>query len=124
MQSEESPFWWLHSVDHPDVAVPVTTPWPFFAEYEVKVTDEDARQLEVDSAGQTEVLCVVCAAEQLTDFTVNLVAPVVVNTVSRIGRQIINETRGYAVREPLFSEVDLNSVQTTAPGVPMAARGV
>ena len=42
-QSDDSPFYWLHSVEDADVAVPVTSPWLFFADYEVRVPDDEAR---------------------------------------------------------------------------------
>ena len=63
--TEASPFWWLHSVDHADIAVPVTKPWLFFHDYEVKVSDDDARKLQLDEPAGAEILCVVRAAEEL-----------------------------------------------------------
>lgn len=113
-QSERTPFYWLHSADHADVAVPVTMPWLFFSDYEVRVPDEDAAQLLLTDPGSAEIFCVVRAAESLEDFTINLAGPVLVNGDARLGRQIINDAGGYAVRQPLFSEVELNEVRTGA----------
>ena len=76
----DSPFFWLHSVDHDDVAVPVTNPWLFFDSYEVRVSDEDAARLELADPADADILCVVRATEQLEDFSVNLAAPVVLHT--------------------------------------------
>jgi flagellar assembly factor FliW len=118
----DSPFFWLHSVDHDDVAVPVTNPWLFFGSYEVRVSDEDAARLELADPADADILCVVRASEQLEEFSVNLAAPVVLHTASRLGRQIINDAHGYAVREPLFGEVELSDVQATTPRVPVAAQ--
>jgi flagellar assembly factor FliW len=118
----DSPFFWLHSVDHDDVAVPVTNPWLFFDSYEVRVSDEDAARLELVDPADADILCVVRATEQLEDFSVNLAAPVVLHTNNRLGRQIINDAHGYAVREPLFGEVELGDVQATTPRVPVAAQ--
>jgi len=39
----DSPFSWLHSVDDPDLALPVTRPWQFFPDYEVVLPDLDFR---------------------------------------------------------------------------------
>src|SRR5260370_31746659 len=103
-QSERTPFYWLPSGDHPDVAVPVTMPWLFFSDYEVRIPDEDAAQLMLSEPGSAEIFCVVRAAESLEDFTINLAGPVLVNGDRRIGRQIINHAGGYAVRPPLFAE--------------------
>jgi flagellar assembly factor FliW len=110
-QSERTPFYWLHSADHPDVAVPVTMPWLFFSDYEVRVPDEDAAQLRLSDPGSAEIFCVVRAAQSLEDFTINLAGPVIVNAEAQLGRQIINDAGGYAVRQPLFSEVELNEVR-------------
>jgi len=110
-QTERTPFYWLHSAEHADVAVPVTMPWLFFSGYEVRVPDEDASRLQLADTGAAEIFCVVRAASKLEDFTINLAGPVIVNAARGIGRQIINAAGGYAVRQPLFSEVELNEVR-------------
>ena len=122
-QSDRTPFYWLHSADHSNVAVPVTMPWLFFADYEVRVPDEDAAQLLLGDLGSAEIFCVVRAAAALEDFTINLAGPVIVNADQRLGRQIINAAGGYAVRQPLFSEVALNQVRagTAQVNVPATA---
>jgi flagellar assembly factor FliW len=124
-QSEQTPFYWLHSAVHPDVAVPVTMPWLFFSGYEVRVPDEDAQQLNLSDPGSAEIFCVVRAASKLAEFTINLAGPVIVNSERRLGRQIINAVGGYAVRQPLFSEVELNEVRadTAKVTVPATATG-
>jgi flagellar assembly factor FliW len=120
-KSENTPFYWLHSAEHPDVAVPVTMPWLFFSGYEVRVPDEDAARLLLSDSGAAEIFCVVRAAPQLEDFTINLAGPVIVNASRRIGRQIINAAGGYAVRQPLFSEVELNEVRNDPARVVVSA---
>ena len=111
-------------MEHPEIAVPVTTPWLFFSDYEVRVPDEDARRLGLENNGQVDIFVVVRATEQLEDFSVNLAAPVILHTDKRQGRQIMNDAGGYAVRHPLFSEVELNDVQASTPRVPVAAEAI
>jgi flagellar assembly factor FliW len=123
-QSETSAFYWLHSVDDPAIALPVTTPWLFFPTYEVQVADEDARRVALDGPEGADIFCVVRAAERLEDFTVNLRGPLVVNANQRLGCQIINEATSFDVREPLFAQVELEAVQPSAPAAPVAAMGV
>jgi flagellar assembly factor FliW len=120
-KDEASPFFWLHSVDHGDVAVPVTSPWLFFSDYEVRVPEEDARRLGLTDAGDAYIVCVVRAAEELADFSINLASPLVVNATTRAGRQVINNLGGYSVRHPLFSEVELNEVEPARASVPVTA---
>jgi flagellar assembly factor FliW len=123
-QQEGSSFYWLHSVDDPSVALPVTQPWLFFPSYDVAVSDDDSAKLGLDSAEQADVFCVVRAAQELEDFTVNLRGPIVVHSDKRLGRQIINTAAEYDVRQPLFSQVELSQVRPAAPAAPVAATAV
>ncbi len=120
-QNPDSPFMWFHSVEHPEVAVPVINPWLFFADFEVRMSEEDARTIELEDATKASILCVVRAGEELSEFTVNLIAPIVLHTDERLGRQIINDVRGYAVDQPLFSEVQLSEITAAASPLPVAA---
>ena len=101
----ESPFSWLHSIEDPDLALPVTRPWEFFADYEVVVSDEEARALGLgDDAAPADVWVTVRAAQSLEDFTVNLRAPIVVTSAADgpAAFQVINDAPGLEVRTPLF----------------------
>lgn len=120
-QSPDSPFYWLHAVDEPAIAVPVTNPWLFFTDYEVKIGDDDSARLELAGSQGVEIVCVVRACSELADFTVNLASPVVIHAERLLGRQVINEVGGYAVRQPLFSEVELDDVRPNSLGVQVAA---
>jgi flagellar assembly factor FliW len=106
-KDEDSPFYWLHSAEHEDVALPVTNPWLFYPEYEVRVSDEDSRRLGLSSPGDATILCVVRATASPEDCSVNLAGPVVIHQHHKVGRQILNDAGGYSVRHPLFSEVEL-----------------
>jgi flagellar assembly factor FliW len=120
-KNDDSPFYWLHSVERVDLAVPVTSPWLFFSDYEVRVSDQEARSLGLSDPSDALIACVVRASERIADFTINLACPLIVNTQSRIGRQIINDAGGYSVRHPLFSEVDMDEAQTAPTAVPVTA---
>jgi flagellar assembly factor FliW len=123
-RDDKAVFYWLHSIDDPSLALPVTVPWPFFNDYEVKLSDDDAATLELDSPQDAEIFCVVRATDQLGDFTVNLRGPIVIHGDRRLGRQVINEVGGYGVREQLFSRVPLSEVRPATPAAPVAATGV
>lgn len=119
--SDDSPFFWLHSVEDASTAIPVTSPWLFFSDYEVRVPDDEAKRLDLSSPADAYIVCVVRATENLADFTINLAGPLVINAGSRVGRQILNDAGGYSVRHPLFSEVELNEVDATRSAVPVTA---
>jgi flagellar assembly factor FliW len=96
----DSAFRWLQSVDDPAVALPVTSPWTFFADYTVDLSDEDDRRVDADD--DTAVWVTVRAGAELSDFSANLRAPIVISRGR--GHQVINEASDAPVRAPLFSE--------------------
>ena len=101
----ESPFSWLHSVEDPDLALPVTRPWEFFPDYEVVLADAEAASLGIEGDAPTDVWVTVRATERVEDFTVNLRAPIVVapGAEGPEAYQVINEASGVDVRAPLFA---------------------
>jgi flagellar assembly factor FliW len=123
-KSDDSPFYWLHSVEHDDVAVPVTSPWLFFSDYEVRVPEDEARSLGLHAPSDAYIVCVVRATEDLGETTINLAGPLIINAESRTGRQVLNDAGGYSVRHPLFSEVELNEVQPVRSDIPVTAAAV
>jgi flagellar assembly factor FliW len=98
--SEDAAFLWLHSMDDPDLAIPVTNPFRFFDTYEVELSDDEAARIGITQADATSVYVTVRAAETLEGFSANLRAPIVVSAGR--GHQIINQSPDAPVRAPLF----------------------
>jgi flagellar assembly factor FliW len=101
----DSPFSWLHSVEDPDLALPVTRPWEFFPGYEVVLGDAEADALGLSVDAAADVWVTVRATERVEDFTVNLRAPIVVaaGADGPEAYQVINEAPDADVRAPLFA---------------------
>ena len=98
----DGPFQWLHSVDDPSLALPVTNPWGFFPEYEVSLSDEDGDRIDAESPEEIAVWVTVRAGSELSDFSANLRAPIIV--CKGRGHQVINEWAEADVRAPLFPD--------------------
>jgi flagellar assembly factor FliW len=96
----DAPFLWLHSLDDPALALPVTNPHRFFADFAVEVVDDDVERLGLADSGSMDVYVTVRAAPAPEDFTANLRAPILV----RAGQawQVINQAPGCELRVPLF----------------------
>lgn len=101
-RTEDAAFLWLQSLEDPELALPVTNPFRFFARYEVEVSDEDAAVIGAGDDDRTSVYVTVRAAEQLEEFTANLAAPIIV--AGGKGHQVINQAPDSPVRAPLFTE--------------------
>jgi flagellar assembly factor FliW len=102
VREESAPFLWLHSLDDPSLAIPVTNPWYFFPSYEVEVSNSEAERIGVTDPAQADVYVTVRSGETIEDFRANLRAPILV--AGGYGHQVINEASGTSVRAPLFEE--------------------
>lgn len=102
-RDDDAAFVWLHSLDDPELAVPVTNPWRFFAGYEVELSDEEAERIGIEDATATSVYVTVRAAESLHDFCANLAAPILI--ADGRGHQVINQAPDAPVRAPLFADL-------------------
>ena len=100
--TDDSAFSWLHSIDDPTLALPVTNPWHFFGDYVVDLSDEAAEPITADAADVT-VFVTVRAGAELSDFYANLRAPILI--AEGQGHQVINESADAPVRAPLFPAV-------------------
>ena len=92
---------WLHSVDDPDLAVPVASPWSFFPDYAVDLPDDEATRLGITSPDEARVLVVVRVGETAQDCFANLKAPILV--AGGQGHQVLNEADA-PLRAPLIPE--------------------
>src|SRR3954467_9318874 len=108
-REESAPFLWLHSLDDPSLAIPVTNPWFFFSSYEVEVSDSEAERIGVTDPSNADVYGTVRSGEAIEDFRANLRAPILVS--GGRGHQVINEAPGTSVRSPLFEEAPAEQSQ-------------
>ena len=99
-RNEDSAFVWLHSMDDPELAIPVTNPFRFFASFEVELDDVEADRIGISDDDDTAVYVTVRAADALEHFSVNLYAPILIS--GGRGHQVINQSDDAPVRAPLF----------------------
>lgn len=90
---------WLQSTTDPDLAFLATSPHFFFADYAPEVNDADLEELGLLDPDETLLLCLLTVNED--DITANLLGPVVVNTRTRLARQVVLAETRWSTREPL-----------------------
>lgn len=95
---------WLQSMDEGEVAFPVMHPNEINPDYNPTVNDEMLAPLGELNDENTYVLVTVTAAAEPKEATVNLKAPIVINTDTRKGCQIIVED-DYPVKFNLYQAV-------------------
>lgn len=101
--SESSSFFWLQSVDEPEVAFIVINPFDFFSDLSFTVSDEDALFMGLVSREDVEVFSFVTVPDGDPEaMRTNLAGPVVVNARNRKGKQIL--VKEYSPRQMLIPE--------------------
>lgn len=101
---EDSPFYWLQSMDRPELAFAVVSPLIFDRQYQVTLGNTETMLLQVQNAKDIQLWVVVTIPRGRPDhMTANLKAPVVINLNTNLGAQIIMDDPNYDVRQALPS---------------------
>ncbi len=97
----ESPFIFLQCVDEGDVALVLTNPFVFFPDYDLELSESVVAELEIGSKEDVVVWSVVTVGKQLVEATVNLLAPIIVNVNTKLGKQVILHDSPYVAKHKL-----------------------
>ena len=92
---------WFQSLDEPQFAMPVLNPIDIVADYNPTVNDELLEPLGELTEDNLYVLVTVKVPKKLEDMTINLKAPIIINSENRQGGQIIVED-DVDVRFPIY----------------------
>ncbi|MGN6242587.1 MAG: flagellar assembly protein FliW [Motilibacteraceae bacterium] len=79
----------LRSVDDPALRFLVVPPAPFFPEYEPEIDEQWAERLQLNGDDDVLVLLIVTPGATAAESTANLLAPVMVNTRTRVAAQVL-----------------------------------
>ena len=99
---EYEPFKLLQSLEDDEISLIVTSPYEFFNEYEIKLSDETIKNLKIDSPEQVMILTTVTLNSDVKKITTNLQGPIVINTSNNFGEQIVLDNSKYKVKSPLM----------------------
>lgn len=97
---DDALFFWLQSLEDPDLAFVITDPTMFYPEYAVPIRSEQMQALSLDKLEDAQVFVIVNKVEQ--QLTGNLQGPLVVNTLERTGEQLVLADKRWTTRQPLM----------------------
>lgn len=105
---DQSPFRWLQSLDEPSVAFPIVEPAYFRNDYAPTIADTDARYLQLEADTPTLLFAIVTVPRQNPrGMTANLLGPLVVNALTRQGKQVIVQNPEYTTKHRVMEELSL-----------------
>lgn len=110
----KTPLWWLQSVDEAAVAFVVVNPLLVKPDYAPVFAAGDLEMLEVADNADMAVLCIVTIRREPFRVTANLRAPILINSLKRIGGQFVLEDSIYPIQ---YEVVDTATQKGDTPPV-------
>ncbi len=102
---ETRPIYWLQSIENKHISLPVIIPFEIFDDYSIEVKDEEMEDLDIENENDILVLNVVVIPDNITEMTVNMAAPIIINAKLGVGKQVLVDSEEFAVRQPVYEDV-------------------
>jgi len=98
--NNEGNFFWLQSVQRPELAFVVCDPLLFVPDYQVPAKTEDLEKIKLRTMEDVQVMIIVNKVDRT--LTGNLQGPLVINVGNHQGRQLVLSEKKYSTRHPLI----------------------
>lgn len=109
-EDPESPFSWIQAIEKPELAFALVDPFAIKKDYDFELKDEDASFLGIENPSQTAVFAIVVIPDDTKKISMNLKAPIIVNTNNKKAAQIILDSDKYTVRHFILDELQKQGV--------------
>ncbi|MCR5602871.1 MAG: flagellar assembly protein FliW [Lachnospiraceae bacterium] len=93
---------WMQSVQEPAFAMPVVDPLAVIPEYNPDIEDELLKPLGGITEENMLVIVTITVPREIEKMTVNLKAPIIINSESRKAAQLIIDSDRYQVKFPIY----------------------
>ena len=90
----------LQSIEKKEAAFIVINPWDTFKDYEIDINDEELLAFKDKDINNFRVFSILTITEQT--MTANLIGPIVINTLSRQGKQIVLYKSSYTTKHNIM----------------------
>lgn len=97
----DAPFAYLQSVKESQISLLITDPFIFFPNYEFDLSERVVEELNLGSSFL--IRCIVTLKQDVSQSTINLLAPIVFNLDNHTARQVILHSSEYQSRHLLWS---------------------
>lgn len=101
---EGTPLYILQSVKTPELGFVVVSPFQFFPDYQVKLTDSTIAGLEIEKEEDVALFVILTVQDPFTNTTANLQGPVVINSKKQKGKQIPLSDPNYGTKHLLMPQ--------------------
>jgi flagellar assembly factor FliW len=98
--NDEGVFFWMQSIDRPELAFVVCDPRTFVPDYRVPVKLDELELIGLETADDAQVLVIVNKVDEV--LTGNLQGPLVINAQNLTGKQLVLSDKRYTTRQPFM----------------------
>jgi flagellar assembly factor FliW len=113
----EIPFSFLQSVEDGDLAFLVTDPFLYFPEYQFDLPEGVQEEMSIQHPEEIMIRSIVSIHPETQEFALNLLAPIIVNTNAKNGKQVILHDSSYKTKHPIKPEERNKEEQSELKGV-------
>ena len=99
-------FFWLQSLENGDVAFTLMNVYKTLPNYDPQVEEEELSELGIVDDTPLEIYNIVVIPDYLRQMRVNLKAPIVINSETGMGKQVICSNDDYPIRYMIFEELE------------------
>jgi len=114
---------WLQSVEDPKVAFPILEPKFLRPDFSLTLAPFERQHLELETDQEIVAYCILTIPSNIEEISANLKAPLVINKIKRLGRQIVLQETKLEIRQNIYKELRLFLAQRPSfdqPEIPMA----
>lgn len=102
---EESPYYFMQSLQRSELAFLLTVPFLFFPDYTIEIDDNTIKELNIKNQDHVSLYSLVTIPNGSVRYmTANLLAPVVLNTENMQAKQLVMEKSNYTTKHRLFPD--------------------
>ncbi len=102
---ENSPFYYLQSINNPALCFILGQPFVFFPNYSIEIGEAEVRKLECgDRREDLAIYVIITVAEDFRQSTANLLAPIIINAQKKKGLQFMASNSDYNTRHYIFPQ--------------------
>jgi flagellar assembly factor FliW len=105
LDAAQPPFYWLQSLEEPEIAFVLINPLFFKPDYKPDIHPEELEDIGIRDPEDQLVFAIVTIPEKQELMTANLQGPIIVNKREKIGRQAISRNPRWMVRHFILEEL-------------------
>ena len=107
LDAAQTPFYWLQSLEKAEIAFVVIDPVFFRPDYVPDVDPAELAEIGIASPGDILLLAIVTIPANSSRMTANLQGPLLINRLTRVGRQSVSMDPRWGVRHAILEELAL-----------------